>query len=994
MARRLGHPGMLGRDAEQRLLLALLRAAQRGRSRVALISGEPGIGKTRLLSVAAARARRRGALVLWGRAYETAGMPPYLPVVEALSECAQTLPREELRGLLGERAATLAQLVPALRSALPDLPEPPALAPEMARYRLFEDTSEALRAIGHAAPGALLLVLDDLHWADESTLLLLKHLAQRLAGARLLLALGYRTVDPALSSALQDALAEFVRQGVAVDLPLGPLAPEETAALIGRIAGAPPSAELSTAVHRASGGNPFFAGELARHLRAEGGQRGTDAAQLRIPPTVRLVVARRLDRLSAAARAALDVAAVLGERFAFAVLARAAGVAAEALTLLLDEAIAAGLVTADGGYQFAHALVRGVLYEALSPPRREQLHLAAGEAIEAVYGANHEPQLAALALHFRLAGERGLQKAIDYAVAAGEAAQMLYAWREAADLYRTAVELCGERDAGQRLELLLALGQALTSASDFAAARAAYDEAADLALRLGLAEAFARAAFGRAQNLGTGAGDPIQDGRRALELLERALDMLPAEDSPLRAVVLARASGMLSTEPRAAARIIALATEAVSMARRLHDPLATYTALAAGRHTAPPAERFAGSAEMIVCARVMRDFGRELEARHLHIGDLLMLGDVRTADVEIAHHNAGAERLRQPHYLWRAKLLLATRATMAGRFDEAERLATEAREYGVRLQEIRPNACYRAQMFLIRREQGRLGELEADVRASRQRTPMFTCYSARLVCILHALGREAEARAIFEQLAKRDFGDLLPFFDWQWTTTILSAGCALLADARRAAILYRMLLPRRGSNIIPIPEVSAFYGAADHHLGLLAATMRRYDDAIAHFEGALRMHEQVAALPSAAHTRRELAAALLARDSRGDRERATQLAQQAEVVYAELGMDSFAREAGRLRSPSSPPFLRSAPSNGLTQREIEVLRLLAQGLSNREIADRLSIAQSTAIRHVEHIFARIGAANRVEAAAYAFRAGIAQAEGAALPRVTASEPAG
>lgn len=455
----------VGRERELATLRAHLDAAKGGAGGVVLVAGEPGIGKTRLLAELAGRARADGWQVLTGRAHDTEGMPPYLPFIEALRAAVRDGSPERLRAQLGRGAAEVARLLPELRELLPDLPVSPPVSPEQERYRLFEGVCDALDGIARGGEIGLLLMLDDLHWADTSTLALLQHLARRLAGVPTLVVAAYRTVAAEPAKAFTDTLAALAREGAPVPLVLPPLGMGETAVLAAGIAGGEVAEPVAAAIQRATEGNPFFIGEVVRHLQAEGRnlrQPGAATGDITVPELVRQVIVVRLGQLRPATTALLRQGAVLGDGFTLEVARTASGLEDDAALDALEEALDAGMLRAEGdAYHFAHALIRRTLYDALSPPRRQRLHLRAAEAIETAHGRQLGPHVAALATHYRLAGAAtDPEKAITYALQAGETAQAVFAWEEAAHHWQAALELMEAQDVvpERRTALLRRLG--------------------------------------------------------------------------------------------------------------------------------------------------------------------------------------------------------------------------------------------------------------------------------------------------------------------------------------------------------------------------------------------------------------------------------------------------------------------------------------------------------------------------------------------------------
>ncbi len=395
----------VGREAALAALTAELDAALAGRGGVVVVlAGEPGIGKTRLAEELAAQATTRGALVLWGRCWEGEGAPAFWPWVQIVRGYVQTADPAALRQEIGVGAADIAQLVPALRERLPGLPTPPPLEPEAARFRLFDSLASFLRA---AARRPLLLILDDLHWADAPSLALLRFAGRELEHAGPLVLGVYRHTEVDRAHPLLATLADLTR-GRGRRLLLGGLDQREVASFVALVAGVAPSPELAVALHRETDGNPFFVTEVVRLLASQGrlahAEAGPAVLTAGLPEGVKAVVAQRLGRLSDGCRRVLEVAAVLGRDFDLRALQPASGLDPGRLLGLLEEAEAARVVGAVprglGRWRFAHALVREVLYEGLPAARRVRLHGRVGQALEAVYAADPGPHLAELAHHF------------------------------------------------------------------------------------------------------------------------------------------------------------------------------------------------------------------------------------------------------------------------------------------------------------------------------------------------------------------------------------------------------------------------------------------------------------------------------------------------------------------------------------------------------------------------------------------------------------------
>ncbi len=905
----------VGRARELDELRTAFAEASFGRGRLVLVSGEAGIGKTRLGEELADHAHPDGALVVWGRSREGEGAPAFWPWVQILRSLSEAVSPASLAADLGSGAAYVAGVVPEIAERLGGVP-PTQTSPESehARFHLFDAVTRFLRKLSQTR--MLLVVFDDLHWADRSSLLLLEFVAKELRDARILAVGTYREGEARANAAVAEILGGLARSGRSI--PLRGLSEAEVGLLMEKSVERKPDAALVAAVHESTDGNPFFVDEIVHLLAAEGITERRPGERLPIPHGVRAAVGRRIALQPADARWLLEIASVIGREFDLALLERASGRSAGDLLGPLAAAREAGLLVRPRGrirgYAFAHAVTRETLYDELPPPERVRLHRRVAEALENLHGADAHAHLAELAFHFFEAADDGDDaKALDYARRAGDQALGLLAYEEAAGHYQRALELSAHRrpDPRGRCELLLVLGDALWRAGESGPARDSFLRAAEIARALGAADLLAGAALALGVRAETGVVDDALVG-----LLESALSALGEAENALRAKLLARLAMALYFSPSAEDRRGALAAEAVAMAKRTGDRGAlAFTLLCRLFVLWGPGsveERLSLADEVIRLARAAGNLGVVLQGSTWRILSLLELGDIAAVDREIDAYGRESAKVRLPHNVWYLGLVRSARAFLVGDFVEGERLATEAAGVrGERGQHANAIMFFGAQLFTLRREQGRLVELGPALTGFAKQFKTLTVWRCSVALFHCEQGDLDAARREFDELAARDFALVLPDGNRPPALALLAEACNMLGDARRAAVLYRLLLPFEARNII-VATSALCYGPAARYLGLLAITLGRFDDADRHFADSAAMCERMGARPWAAHNERDWALMLCARDHPGDRERAAALLASALSTARTLGMKLLEEKVLSATAELASPAARTA----------------------------------------------------------------------------------
>jgi tetratricopeptide (TPR) repeat protein len=866
----------VGREAELAELRHGLEQSVGGRGALYLVYGEPGIGKTRLCDELSAHAATRGVALFWGRCWEAFDAPAYWPWLDVLSALCRELDGETLDKLLGDGRAALATILPELRTAGA---APASLPAQEARVQLFRAVSALLRRV--ASTRGLLLVLEDLHAADESSLLLLHFVARELRSMRVFLLVTFRDVEAQLSASVGEAIGRLTREGTSMSL--GRLSQIESEQLL-RARAAGLADDDFAALYRRTQGNPLFLQELAALCLSQG---SAALAGGKLPQSVREVLRERLSRTAEGVRDALEIAAIGGDVIDPPLLAAALELPLAELEERLSLAESAGVIVrrAAGGFGFFHALAREVLAHDPDAERRRGLHAALARAIAQRAGrlasTGLETPYLELAHHWLEAGAEALPEALRCAFRAAEQAIARFAFEEAVSVLERAHAAVQAVPSATRLraEVLIALGQAQIQRGAGSVGQALCLEAAALARDQRDAELLARAALAFGLEIKAALID-----RALIALLEEALAALPAQDSPLRVQIMARLGAAM--QPHHDLRYpIRLAEAAIAAARRIGDPATLLYALTTGMSAmmdiVDPRVRLPLNLEAEQLAQSQGDRERVLRSLVRLTFDHMELGDLPAADAHIAHFERLTREAKAARYAWRVPLFHSMRAMMHGRFQESEELLERAHELGTRAEDPQLSRCHAFHREGLLRAWERHAEMAAfDLTVRPLRAAFYSGPHWQN-------GGSAFTYSRLESVEQTQlYLDLIPQEDWPLVHNPpafahLGEPLALCGSEALVRRVYELLLPAAHRCVSWGFTKFIWDGTATRVLGLLAARLGRYDEADAHFSAALTQLERMDAQVYLARTRYEYGRFLLSLARPADRDRALRLIEAA-----------------------------------------------------------------------------------------------------------------
>jgi class 3 adenylate cyclase/tetratricopeptide (TPR) repeat protein len=900
--------GYVGREAERAQLEELWGHAREGSLRLALISGEAGVGKTRLSTHLALAAHGQGATVLYGRCDEDLGVP-YQPWVQALRHLVAQAPQPLLRAHVERHGGDLERLVGTLSERVPDLPSPRQSDPETERYLLYGAAVGLLEGAGEQEP--VVLIVDDLHWADTPTLSLLRHVVTTGASMPVLVLGTYRDSDLSREHPLAALLADLHREHGVRRLKLAGLETEDVVALMQATVGHDLDGDghaLAEAITRETAGNPFFAGELLRHLTESGAivQDGGrwrlvgEMADLGLPQSVREVIGRRVERLGSDARAALSAAAVIGREFDLDLLAAVVELPEARLLDLLDEAVGASLLHESGErtgrFTFTHALVEHTLYEDLGRTRRARLHQRIAEALEEQCGEDAGERMGELATHWAAATvSANPGKALHYAQQAAERALQALAPDEAVRWYRQALELHAQapgRERSERCELLIGLGEAQRQVGDRSSRETLLD-AAGLAQQIDDTDRLCRAVLANTRGFPSHLG--VVDAER-VQALEAAAQALPDGDLRRGQVLALLASELhYSGEP---SRCRQLAEEAIEMARAAGDEAALAQTLshAIWAITAPDTleQRRQLVDELLDITRHLEDPRLSSTETAERMVIAIEVGDRAGIESALAAGRTTAASVPQASLRWAWLIAEASWSFIQGDLQASEQWAIQAAEAGTG----EPDAFISSgvQLFAVRHLQGRLGELADQALALTRRPESTPGHPAGAALALIESGREGQAR---EMALAVDLQSIPLELSWPQAMILWAMVCCRLRIADRAGELYELVTPfsdRLAGNVV------CTFGTFAWTLGTLAATLERWESAEDHFAAAAAIEERLGAPLFLARTRANWAQTLIARGRSEDLGRAQAMLAQANDTAERLGAQDIVREVTECRA--------------------------------------------------------------------------------------------
>lgn len=974
-------PGVFaGRRYEMESLRTALETALAGSGRVMLLAGEAGIGKSRIAAELATHASQRGAVTLKGNCYQGDGAPPYWPWIQVIRSYVQGADTRRLRASIGYGEAVIAEIVPEIRALVPDLKPPSPLPSEQARFRLCESITAFL--IGASKRQPMVLVLEDLHWSDLSSLLVLEFLAREITSSRILVIATYRDTEVNWEHPLSQTLGELIRHSSYEHVPpLSRLSLAEVTQYITDSYELDPPPGLVEAVYEKTRGNPLFMSEVVGLLHHEGvltPESYPDGAadwKIRIPTQVHQAIGRDLARFSQQCRQVLTSGAVIGQEFELDLLGHVvAGVDRGELLTLLEDALAGNVIKelppAVGRYQFSHVLVQETLLDQLPKTGRAQLHARVGEGLEKIYGERDSAHASELAYHFGEAAQLiGPDKLVQYSLLAGEHAlnvhaheQALIHFQRALDarrISRASTEPANNQEAATILFGLARVQFASTDWDQISQGLENLRRAFDYSVEVGdVTSSVAIAAHSDV---------PWYLLKGATQILTRALSVVPP-DSREEGQILHRyayAVGMENGDYRASREALSRAQE---IAQRFDDKeLEIGILFSAGQldvdelNYEPLLKR---SSRLIELGRLYFHTQAKYQGHFLGVFASIATGDRMGAWHHLNEMLPGSESPRRSISGWEAVGYEYAEqvARLEGKWDEARRYIKSVlqRDSPRFVTLIESQVLLEAQVGEFAVAESFLQELENL--AKTKRIPRAELYLAESIGLFSLITGDTTFLEAARELASEA---LTTYPGRVWTTharVALALVAVLAGDADLAMEQYDVLKPLEGTMWAGIISM-------DRLLALLSGTMTQFEEAKNRFEEALSFCRKAGYRSELAWVSYEYAETLLGTGVHRDRRRALSLLGEALEISSELEMKPLIERAISVQEKANAPAVK-VPERpfGLTAREFEVLKHMALGESNLDIASNLYLRIGTVTKYVENILGKSGATNRTEAA--------------------------
>ncbi len=969
----------VGRDDALRALQDAFANSLAGSGGLTVVTGEPGIGKTRCLEELARLVEDQGALVLWGRCFEQAGAPPFWPWVQILREYAESNSEDELRLLFGASLDAVGTLVPEIAARMDARLLDNATDRVDQRFHLFDALTRVFTRGAAMVP--LVLMLDDLHWADESSLSLLEFLAHDAHRHRLLVVCAYRDVEVTRKSPLLGTLGELSRSGRVRRIRLGGLTVDETGELTRRTTGLRLNDSIVQAIYQQTDGNPLFVREVGKVLAEERASSSGDVIAVDVPDGVREAIGRRLNRLSDDCNGLLSIASVFGRDFRLPLVARVAAMPLDGCVAELETAVASGILQRRqdmaAEYRFTHALIRETVYEELPTGERLGRHRQIAGVLQEVYADDLDPVLSELVHHASESSVLGdHQEAVDLALMAAARDERVHALEEACRHYEVALGILRANGEGQSVKgakASFAIGRLSDMLGRVDQSVEHLRQGVDLSRRIGDGRLFVQAAIELVRMTS------YLTSFDAVALMDEALERVPAENLRDRALILGhrvlalRRSGEASLVTQAA-------VQAIAFAREIGDRSALVKALRLsvmglrGFHDTLR-QRIEYCDQAIELSDGSEDRHEFVENYYWQALNMLEAGDIDRFEYMLDRHTRTSEEFSLARQQLQGQLLHGTLHLLRGSWEEAERCAVQALDLGRRLADgtqdaegVDAEGVYGTQMFVLNRDLGRLQAMAPLIRRMIEESgPKLWAPGLMLICC--EVGLLDEARRKLGELSRDGFARIVHDDMWLTCMVFCAETSARLGEAECAATLYDLLLPYAEQTAVQ--PTAACFGAVERYLGLLAGVLGRDDAARGHLERAVDRNRAMGAWPMLARTQLDLARLLITSQRAEDQAPGRRLLAEAEQLATRFRMAALQREIGSFEHAGEPSW-----PDDLTAREVDVIRLLAIGRSNKDISTVLGISLSTVATHVRSILTKTGCANRTEAAAYAIRNGL------------------